>query len=83
MADSRTHLRIRVTDDPPWGRVHRRVEVLDPDDNVLGDLASSVSEIRWRATARDLGIVSIDIAVERAQIDSIELPGHNAPKREC
>lgn len=71
MADT-TNLRLRITE----ADNKRRIEVLDPDGNVLGDLAASVGAVTWKMGIQGIGIVQIDVACERAAIDSIEVPGY-------
>ena len=90
MTDEVPHLRLRIREDLTAGDC--RVEVLDKDDNVLGDLASSVmyGGVKWEMSGgpnkdehrghRGLGLVTITFACERARVDTIEAGG-NAPKR--
>lgn len=73
------NLRLRVSED--LESHDRRIEVLDAAGVVLGDLGASVSAVSWKMgtpSSGGLGMVSIDIAVERALIESIEVRGVNA-----
>lgn len=71
------HLRIRITDDLTAKNKHR-IEVVDYDGNVLGDLAHSVSDVTWKMGVQGgIGIVCIEVATERVSVESIELPGMN------
>lgn len=79
MADQRNDLRVRVTDDLDPRR--RRIEVLDADDNVLGDLAASVGGVTYKMGITDVSIVLIELAVERVKIESIEVPGVNTRRQ--
>jgi hypothetical protein len=75
----RPKLRVQIREQigGPGPRV--RVEVLDPDGNVLGDLANVVpyDGIRYRLDSRGTSILSVEFAVERASIDALEVAGYN------
>lgn len=83
MNDGTQHLRIRVAEDLDHVR-HPRVEVLDQDDHVLGDLSHSVEAggVTWQMGGPDApGMLTIKLACEHAHVGTIEIPGHNAPSK--
>lgn len=53
------HLRLRLRHETQPRST--RVEVLDSDDNVLGDLAYNVGDITVKLKAADIAIVQLDV----------------------
>jgi hypothetical protein len=76
-------LRIKVREDLADGVESRlRVQVVDSDDNVLGDLAGIVpyDGVTYRLDARGVSILEVRFAVERVALDAFEVAGYNISK---
>lgn len=84
MADkSLPQLRVRVVDELTDTQ-RPRIEVIDRDDNVVGDLGWSVEEggiIIQSGFPGSASTLTIKLACEHVRVGTIEAPGVNAPKR--
>lgn len=71
-----THLRVRVTDEEVG--LDRRIEVLDQDGNVLGDLINSAVGVAWKMGLQgEMSVLVLELAAQRSSVDSLELKGIN------
>lgn len=71
-------LRIRVVDSmmATGSACRRRIEVIDPlSGEVLGDLAESTAKLTWSAEGPNLATVTIELAAENCEINTIMLNG--------
>ncbi len=71
-------LRVQVREDVS-AKDRVRVEVLDPEGNVLGDLASVIAYdgVTYKMDSSGMSTLTLSIAVERASIDALEVQGYN------
>lgn len=58
----------------------RSLKVLDAQNNVLGDLLKSTMSVKYELDGDPLATITIVIPAERATIESLSVPGMNAPR---
>jgi hypothetical protein len=75
-------LRVRIADDTNTRA--KQILVVDAEGRVLGDLSASVGGVTYRmGVGGEMSVVQVELAVERVQIASIEVPGMNTPAAPC